>query len=915
MRKNHFLKFLAVILTGCCTSFLSATEYYVATTGDDANPGTIDQPFKTPNKAVDVVQPGDYIYMRGGTYMLDASIKLKAKHSGRPDARIYMWGYPGERVILDGSQIPASNVQEFKMARCIYVNHEANYWHFKNLEMCHAKDNGMKIEGSYNIVENCKFYENNDTGLQLGMYKEFTYEDTKSLPAGEPQFNPGYQFCRNNVIINCDSWYNYDSKSFTGSDDGGDADGFAAKLFPGPGTEFIGCRAWMNSDDNWDLYMVYHPIVIDNCWSWKAGYLPDGKAGVNGNGFKLGGGGTSGGAAFAQSVGAHVVKNSIAFDCLHKGFDQNNAYEGMYLFNNLSFNNEYNYRFPTEFKYGGMYMRNNIGFKATKENHEFLSEGKTGAQVPNTAYNSWTKLDGCSPYKESTKVSVNGKNVNVYTKDYTSEFISLSSTLFMAERQADGSLPDNDFGKIKAENSVFIDAGEIINDFEPKTFLTSNLPVDYVNAANITIPYNGVSADMGAYEYGDPTQATLKLNSGNTTQTVYTGTDISEIVYKWGGAATDVSVEGLPAGTDIKKDVSAKTVTIFGKPTATGTYTVKTIGGVNEVELSGTITISLIAPGTLVCTSNNLSQIINIGTAVEDIVIEWGGGAEDVTVTGLPAGLESSKSGNTLTISGTPAADGSFTVTTVGGMNPLTLSGKIERVIPTKTLLDWYNFQDSELPADVAKYVSFAGTSTTILKPTATDVFGSCSAGYLNLDQQGYLLLTLPSLAELKIRWCTSGTARPVEFSYGTPGTDESTWTKASSSESVAKNAQIDWDIMAKASIPQSKAPICVKIKNNRTDAGGMRLTDLYIKVYDETGITGIENTLNEKVSFDFYQTETALIVYGEIASLKVYNLSGQQVIQSVLSQVVNTGGLPQGIYIVNVTAKDGRRASFKFVK
>ncbi|HRZ97433.1 MAG TPA: right-handed parallel beta-helix repeat-containing protein, partial [Paludibacter sp.] len=243
---KKLLLFSALLI--CFTCFISARTIYVSTSGDDSNPGTETSPYLNIQKAIDEANPGDMIYLRGGTYMLSKRVKIQK--AGTAEARISMFGYPGERVIIDGTNIAVTSVNEFKQARCIYVNHFGDYWHFKNLEMCNAKDNGMKMEGSYNIVENCKFYGNNDTGLQIGMYKDFSIEETQSFPiSGEPQFNPKYSYCKYNVVINCDAWYNYDSKSFSGSDDGGDADGFAAKLFPGRGTEFHGCRAWNNSDD------------------------------------------------------------------------------------------------------------------------------------------------------------------------------------------------------------------------------------------------------------------------------------------------------------------------------------------------------------------------------------------------------------------------------------------------------------------------------------------------------------------------------------------------------------------------------------------------------------------------------------------------------------------------------------------
>ena len=45
-----------------------ATSYYVALTGNNSNPGVIDQPFRTIKYAVSKVNPGDNIYVRGGDY-------------------------------------------------------------------------------------------------------------------------------------------------------------------------------------------------------------------------------------------------------------------------------------------------------------------------------------------------------------------------------------------------------------------------------------------------------------------------------------------------------------------------------------------------------------------------------------------------------------------------------------------------------------------------------------------------------------------------------------------------------------------------------------------------------------------------------------------------------------------------------
>lgn len=905
-------KLLATVICILAFTLMSeAKSIFVATYGNDNNPGTEALPLLNIQKAVDLAEPGDIIYVRGGTYMLTKRIKIEK--AGRADAYISLFGYPGERVIIDGSQITANSVNEFKQARCIYVNHFGDYWHFKDLELCNAKDNGMKLEGSYCIVERCKFYGNNDTGLQIGMYKDFSIEETKSFPvSGEPQFNPGYSYSKYNKIINCDAWNNYDNRSFSGSDDGGDADGFAAKLFPGPGTEFHGCRAWNNSDDNWDLYMVYHPIVINNCWAWNGGKDANGTARGNGNGFKLGGGGTSGGAAFAQSVGAHVVTNNVSFNNTNKGFDQNNAYEAMYLFNNVGWGSAYNYRFPTIIPYGTMYMRNNIGFKAATLNHEFLSANKEGAKVPDTDFNSWTTFDKCDPYKDGNKVN----NVNTWAKDYTAQFKNLSIDLASAPRQADGSMPENDFSRLIA-NSLFINAGQNIENFIPKAHSPGGWSLPPVS-----ILYNDGRADMGAFETGDPTTATLVLTAGKADQYVFAGTAIQTTVYKWGGAATDVLVSDLPAGLSAVKNAEAKTVTISGIPAADGTYTITHVGGVNNIVLTGSIRVSMVAPATLILSSGKAAQEVFFNNAMETQVFSWGGGAEDIQYTSLPAGITAEKNMNakTLTISGVPAADGSYSVSTVGGMegSQIIINCNITRVLPTKILTGgWYNIQDeySNLPADLLGVVEIHqgknASTPTVWNPAYTEsgtVPTGCTVGAINLERSGGAVSwTVPSLVELKSNIHFTGT-RTLRIDYTIDGVTR-TWT----SESLAKQTMVNWDMMLAIGLEPTKKPVTVKFVNTST-SGGIRMYDFFVKTYDVT--SDVPKVDAAKPTYRMYQTETALIVYAEdVASLKVYNLNGSIVSQSFMSQIVNTTNLNSGVYMVEIETRDGNRAVQKFIR
>jgi len=888
---------------------------YVSSVGNDSLSGEINSPYKTIQKAVDVVTPGDTIYVRGGTYYLSTTIRIKAAQTGTSSSRIYLWGYPGESVIIDGSQIPHSNETTFKMARCIYVNHEGNYWHFKNLELCNAKDNGMKIEGSYNIIENCRFYKNNDTGLQIGMYKDFSIEETKSLPDGDPMYNPGYQFCRNNIVLNCDSWYNNDALTYSGgSDDGGDADGFACKLFPGPGTEFHGCRGWYNSDDNWDLYMVYHPVVIADCQAWKAGYDSTGEERGNGNGFKLGGGGSSGGAAFDQSVGAHLVHNCLSFENANKGFDQNNAYEAMYLFNNVAWGNDYNYRFPTLFEYGTMYMRNNIGWGAGSKNHEFLSADKEGARVPDTDYNSWTTIDGCDPYKEGNKVG----GISKYTQDHSAQFKNLTSALFLAARQADGSLPENDLIRL-VDNSYFIDTGQIVKDFALTPSIPDSLrPVGYEALSNLTIFYNDASADMGVFETGIATYATLTVLEGKLDQLVYTGTAISPVVIQWGAAATGAVVQNLPQGLTAHIDTADCTITLQGVPSESGMYTITAIGGLDTVLLSGTVTISLLAPATLVCLDDNESQDVAFDNAIQVVCFVKSGLATTFEISGLPAGLIQDVNGDTLTISGIPTEDGTYTVSVIGGMETITLTGTITRSLATRILTgDWYAIQDAflSMPEDLKGCITLYDGSVeypTVWNPTYVESSGSAPDGFtvgaINVERNGGAVSwQLPSLAEFKANIHYTG-GRTIQIQSVQNG-DTATW----NSGSVSKGTFPGYDLMDQAGIAQTQSPVTVIFTNLGT-SGGIRIYDFMIRVYDSVATAFNDIQLKEK-TYNLYQTETALIVYGDMARLTVYSLQGRIVAQSSNSQVVDIHQLPAGVYVVRMEDNSGDCSTGKFVK
>ncbi len=68
---------------------------------------------------------------------------------------------------------------------------------------------------------------------------------------------------------------------------------------------------------------------------------------------------------------------------------------------------------------------------------------------------------------------------------------------------------------------------------------------------------------------------------------------------------------------------------------------------------------------TVVCTSNNQTQWLVCGTAIDPIVFQWGGSATKLQCSTLPNGItyKISNNNHTLTLSGTPTATGTYSIT------------------------------------------------------------------------------------------------------------------------------------------------------------------------------------------------------------------------------------------------------------
>mgnify|MGYP002623184865 CR=1 FL=1 len=610
------------IALGLLASSAFASTYYVSTTGNDNNAGSFASPFATLNKANAVVSAGDTVWIRGGTYYptdttylksdgMSAGIVLSASGTS-DDNRIHYLAYPNEQPVFDFSKLKigvaystSNGVDSVMYTNGIVIR--GSYIHLKGLEICnvpmvHNSNVGVYITRSKHIfLEQINSHHNKGAGF---------FVNEKNTGSGG-----GHYF------LNCDSHDNYDPNGRQG--DGENADGFGVHYqTSGDTTKFYGCRAWWNSDDGWDFIFQGFPVVVENSYAMGNGYASYGTvhpSNANGNGFKAG--------SDTSGTAHHVIRQCVAWKNYSSGFYANHSTAGNKWYNNTSYNN-----------LGTQYNMLASTFSGTTvlTNGEVLTGDNAHDMKNNIAYPNKTAYIGT--YNGTTYAAGSNNTWNLNITPSESDFISVSdpsmtttgedlSTLagILGPRQADGSIPDVDFLKLKS-GSQMIDKG-----------------------TNVGLSYAGSAPDLGAYEYGmssviasssssvvasssssaiasETTQssasaATLtKHGAGSSSQCVNLGTSIESFYYTIANA-TGATVIGLPDG--ISGTLSGMDFTIAGTALASNAvgnyaYTVSTTGGSPNVSKSGTITVSENCNGTSSSTTQSSASADDDRTAIAE---------------------------------------------------------------------------------------------------------------------------------------------------------------------------------------------------------------------------------------------------------------------------------------------------------
>ncbi|MFA9390273.1 MAG: T9SS type A sorting domain-containing protein [Prolixibacteraceae bacterium] len=446
------IRFLFLFFLLLNTSLAWGKVFYVAPDGTDSNlQGTIENPFESIKKAQIYANAGDTVYIRGGNYQMRmdqiaqyndiwAYVTVLDK-SGSEGKMINYWAYPEETPVFDYSAIKPAEKRIF----AFYLT--GSYIHIKGIEVVgvqvtitgHTQSECFEIKGSNNILEQISMHD----GMAIGVY----------ILRGS-----------NNLILNCDAYRNYDSVSENGV--GGNTDGFGCHAPTGHKNNiFRGCRAWLNSDDGYDCISSGEPVLFDHCWAFYNGYSGNFISRGDGNGFKAGGYGSTALDRLPNPIPSNTVQFCLSVRNKQSGFYSNHHLTGSKWYNNTAYLNKRNFNMlnregPTANGYlkdvpgWGHTLKNNLGLGAT---YQELTDIDTAA---------------CDLTANYFDLDV------VVTKD---DFLSLDQSLLTAPREADGSLPVNDFMRL-APNSDLINRG-----------------------INIGFQFKGLFPDLGCFESDDNT--------------------------------------------------------------------------------------------------------------------------------------------------------------------------------------------------------------------------------------------------------------------------------------------------------------------------------------------------------------------------------------------------------------------------
>ena len=109
-------KIISVFIITCASFSTNAQTFYVSIKGSDQNPGSLEKPFASLDKAKEAVKKiGNHsktitVFIREGIYYLSTPLKLEMENGGTKDAPVIYSAYENEKVSIRGSKAIASKL-------------------------------------------------------------------------------------------------------------------------------------------------------------------------------------------------------------------------------------------------------------------------------------------------------------------------------------------------------------------------------------------------------------------------------------------------------------------------------------------------------------------------------------------------------------------------------------------------------------------------------------------------------------------------------------------------------------------------------------------------------------------------------------------------------------------------------------
>jgi len=165
------------------TMSVHAATWYVATNGNDNNPGTLSSPFKNLTAAIEAANPGDVILLRGGNYI---SQEIRINKSD-----LHIKSYPGEWAVITA----VTNVED--ISACLWYNEpETTGGSLERLEIVGGYYYAIKFETNWD-------WDNSVPFSQRRGVSNVTVKDCKLHHSGRDgiKLTPA---CANISILNCE---------------------------------------------------------------------------------------------------------------------------------------------------------------------------------------------------------------------------------------------------------------------------------------------------------------------------------------------------------------------------------------------------------------------------------------------------------------------------------------------------------------------------------------------------------------------------------------------------------------------------------------------------------------------------------------------------------------------------------------